>query len=199
MAEGTVFYKGKFERRFPIPILAYERLEILVSEEDYDTDNGEEVVKMYIAIMEECCGVSDPEEADITYFLTTVNATFNTPEKPKPASEGKNGPAKKKKGYATDFYKMIEEQDTASLILNAVGFDYKKAEYLYCVADRTEALLVVEKYLDRLQQDHRIMLESSVYGFGGDMGDSNDAAETKVDIATGEGAKGMFAAMNKKI
>ena len=199
MSEHSIFYKAATECRFAIPLIAYEEIEVGLQNMEEETTE-EALFSMYSFVMVKWCKVEKPTNENLQYFTTTVSKVMQ--EAAEAVKEQESAEAKPtKRGFASNFYKALSKLDMASMLINATGFDYKKAEYLYCEVDRLVALGVIRLYMDRLQHDHSIMLESAVYGFGGDMGEgnSNDTIETEIDLVSGKGASNMFKAMNKKI
>jgi len=194
--EPSIFNNDLLVHSFPIPLLAYELLEIELANTSEEDITEEKVQKMYRDILIKACGVVQPKRADLEEFLNRTDKVLKQLAK----GAGKaatNTEVKKSLGFSSHFYKFIDKLDIPSLILNCTGFDYQKAKYLYCEVDRDAAMQIVSCYIDRIQQDHKIMLESAVYGFGGDMGEGS-GTETEVDLSTGAGSKDMFSAINKK-
>lgn len=154
--------------RFPVPLLALERFADL--QQALDTESA------LLTTLTTCCGIQKPDDADLTYFVERLaEITEAKPDTPPP-----KGPDKKSLG--TSYFNALSDLPVDHLLLAAVGYDYAKAEYLYCRADRTVAMAVLDTYV-KLQAEHfNYVFECAMYGFGGSYKDDSAPPEGAIDL-----------------
>lgn len=161
----SLFYNHRFSLRFPVPLLAFERLSHLSTEDP---------VASIVSVLQEVCGVQQPDEDDINYFLSRHQA--QVAEKNKPA-EGK--PERQRLTRGTFFRKFLGRQDSATLLLMACGWDYVKAAHWYNHADVEAAEKVISTFLELQSETNGYLYEAVLYGFGGGYKDS--AVDEEID------------------
>lgn len=188
----TIYYREKFDLKFPIPLLAYEVLQYRMSELGDDFE-PEDLQPIYDTVLTQVCGVADPQADDYVYLVEAIKEVIASGTNEQPATSKGDG----KRAYSSEFYKYFGLLPTDTTCLQVCGFDYEKARVLYCEVDRTIAMEIISQYVTRLQNDHTIMLESCVYGFGGNLDGASSDTITLDD--TEEGAADFFSAVNTRI
>ena len=172
----SIFHAERFERPFPLPLIAFEHLASLAHLEPVDA---------CLRTMIDCCGVPDPNESQIKYFLDRVqgdaekaNALVESRPAPNPDQR-----ITERRSLGSSFDTFIRSLDSSRLLMLACHGDYEKAKHLYTKVDRDDAMQVINDFIRLHTERNTILFESVLYGFGGsykgdalgdDRGDGND-------------------------
>ena len=175
----SVFYQAQFEHLFPIPLLAFERIDALRHLAP------EQVIGQVLA---ECCNKPKPTPEEITYFIRRVQGEVSQAEQQIAPSESISTHTTSRT-LGTSFNKLVSSMDTSRLLLWACNWDYQKAKYLYTQVDKTIAKQVVDDFLKVTQETNTYTFEATLYGFGGsyteDSGnDPDDIDLTQLDASS---------------
>lgn len=167
----SIFYSARFERPFPVPLLAFERLANLADLPPLAAARQ---------VLSEVCRISEPPEAACIYLLDRFKSASESAQE---LSNGEisEGSQASYRGLGTSFTDFFRSLDTSRILLIATGYDYKKAEYLYCVVDRDEAMQVVKDYLRMQEECNTYRYEAALYGFGGHY-KNDDSSEDTIDM-----------------
>jgi hypothetical protein len=153
----SIFYLMGSGRRFPISLLAVETYAIHVGGAVTD----DELFDLFVSIVTEICGVTNPTTEDIHYFVGRLQEI---------QEEITSGPdsARKgaKKGWGSSYVEFLQKMSLDSVILRMVGYDFDAAKKLYCDLDRSDTMKLVRDYTSGLMQEGLMLLESTMYGFG---------------------------------
>ena len=182
----SVFYQARFEHLFPIPLLAFERIDALRHLPP------EQVIGQVLA---ECCNKPKPTSEEITYFIRRVQGEVaQAAPQVESKTEEDDDPYKpvesstKRRTLGSSFQEMISKMDSARLLLWACNWDYNKASYLYTVVDKSIAKQVIDDFIRVTQETNTYLFEAGLYGFGGSYsgdepssGDEVDASDQSVD------------------
>ena len=172
---ASMFYVNKITRPFNVPMLAFEVAFIEINKLGDDLTE-ERLISIYSDVLVSQCKV-EVSQQNLDHLVNVISTSSTIEDSVKASAK-----SSQKGGFTSQFYKYFLDVPIDQMLLQICGYDMQKAEYLYCVADREDTLKVVEAYTTRLQQDHMVMLESCVCGFGGDMksSDSDHAKEYNV-------------------
>lgn len=167
----SVFYNRLFNHRFAVPLLALERLGALRSELP--------PVEACLDVLQTCCGIATPTEADVEYLLTRVEEGARTP-----AAETSTGPAKKTLG--TSYNEFIGSLDTSDVLLWMCDYDYARAAHLFTSVDYLDVRRMVDLFVRRQAEQNLYTFECVMYGFGGGYKDDGGSGEVKeFDLSQG--------------
>lgn len=175
------FYNQRFSRRFDLPLLAYEMLWGHFTEGDLDPQDEVVVSKIYKEVLITVCGIPNPSKEDLDYFVAKsieVSKGFKEEDKDKSRPY--------KRGFSTEFYKMLAETPIYDLVTQMCSYNYKEADRLYSVVDREDTLHFLDIYLTRVKHDQQVLLEACVYGAGGGFGKGSGAV-AEHDLTKGGG------------
>ena len=162
----SVFYAAKFQYRYPISMLAFERLTQL------SELSAEEAVPKVLA---ECCHISNPSKEDLIYFLERLQAEHvDSPSETKVT--------KASKSLGTAYQAFLGKLDSARLLLWACGFDFAKADYLYSQVDQSITTQIIEDFITLQNEQNTYLFEAVMYGFGGKY--NEDGADANLVDAT---------------
>lgn len=178
----SLFYRERYSQRFPVSLLALERLHHLQR-----TEPPEDAI---IEVLVECCGIKEPTQDDFIYLLERIDEV-NRECDSKPPPSGYS--TQDKKGLGSDFNKFISSLPLDQIILWMVQFDHDKARKLYCEVDRTTVMQAVKDFSTAILEGNKFLFEAVLYGFGGSYkGDSSDDAEV-IDLSKQENFDGLQA------
>lgn len=153
----SIFYLMGSGRRFPISLLAVETYAIHVGSAVTD----DELFDLFVSIVTEICGVTNPTTEDIHYFVGRLQEIQDELSEPQAVVE--KGP---KKGWGSSYVEFLQKLSLDSVILRMVGYDFDAAKKLYCDLDRADTMKLVRDYTSGLMQEGLMLLESTMYGFG---------------------------------
>lgn len=159
----SIFYSSRFTQRFPVSLLALEHLEQLSQHQPLPIAISQ--------VLQECCGLASPTEADGIYFLERLQE----PHTPEPSAKPQRPQTGKTLGTA--YNKFLLKLPVDRLLLLICQGDYNKADYLYSSVDSTVAIKVIEDYLSLQQETNIYLYEAVLYGFGGSYKDDDSGAE----------------------
>jgi hypothetical protein len=103
---------------------------------------------------------------------------------------------KKTKTLWSSFNQFMSSLDSSRVLLWACGFDYEKAEYLYTKVDRSIANQVIADFVSIQQEQNILLLESTMYGFGGKY--SEESEDENIVDATEMGADALRKLLSQK-
>ena len=147
--------------RFPVPLLAFERLS--------EIENKDEPILEIFEILINICNIPEPVEDDVAYFLNR-HQEYTTPPKKEDddiVEDEYEEEYEPRKTRGSDFHEFIRKLDKATALLMAVNYDYSKAESLYCEKDFTIADIIIQTFIEMTTQTHTYLYESMIYAFGG--------------------------------
>lgn len=151
------FYRQRFGDRFPVPALAFERLMIALSKAEEVSDG------IFIEVLKSCCGIKRPKPDDVLYLAKRLEEAAVAASDS--GEEVITGP--QQLAFGTQDNDWLKKKSLSELLLLACGFDFTKAEYLYCSVDREMAIEVLRLFLEQRRENSRLQLEACLYGFGG--------------------------------
>jgi len=167
------------DRRFPVPILAFEKYEIYSRGKESD----EEVILAACQVLEECCDILKPSPEDLTYFSGRIQKVAEDYRK----QENKNPSIGSKVSFNTSFAKYMQEINLDVMVMKMCNYDYTEAERMYCKLDRDDAIDLVRDYIADRMEFHQVMMEASMYGFGGSYKNDKGKASKTFDLDSDEG------------
>jgi hypothetical protein len=149
----------RFVRRFPVSLLAFERLHALL----LGSYTPEEAV---LCVLRECCERPHPTVEDVQYFIERAEAVsaelLNAKEK-----QQESTPPKPDKGYGASYRAFLSGLESHDLLLLACNFDPIKAHHIYTELDREDALALLRLYTSHAAEERLLALEATVFGMGG--------------------------------
>ena len=158
---ASIFYKERFERRFPLPMLTLERAQALFSTLDVDAATDRDVNQcIKQALKETCNACPSPGLDDLAYVVDRMNKMMKD-------SPDEEVPLPKTRSLASSFITWAAGLETDQVCLVASGFDYKKAKFLYTEVDRDDVVEMAQQFLTMEMEKVKVGYESVVYGFGG--------------------------------
>jgi hypothetical protein len=160
----SLFYQARFVMRFPIPLLALERFDVLVKTLP--------ILDAAISTITECCHRHPVQNEDIIYFLERVQDLQKPPKPPNLSS----GPVSIKT-LGTSFGKFLSSKPPDHILLMACGWDYNKAAHLYSMEDAAVSILVIDDFLSLQQERNNYLYEAVLYGFGGSYAEDGDTSD----------------------
>jgi hypothetical protein len=146
--------------RFPVPLLAFERLS--------EIENKDEPIFEILELLISICNIPEPVEDDVAYFLERHQEYTNPPKEETDViadEDTRDNPKKQSRG--TDFHKFISGLDKATALLMAVGHNIDLARKLYTSEDFTVADCIIQTFVEMTTQTHTYLYESMIYAFGG--------------------------------
>ena len=162
----SVFYSSY---RFPLSLLALEHFDAIQAKEGPETAMLDTLARY--------CGCPDPSTEDIEYFVSRLEELIRKDDPPKDPPS-----APPKKSLGTAWIEAISQLSVDKLLLAAVHYDYDKAQYLYCKADRTVAMAVLDTFISLQTEQFNYGFECVLYGFGGGYKDDTSAPEGAIDL-----------------
>lgn len=177
------FYSRRFEQRFPVPLLAIERLAAL------EQLPPEQSIPQ---VLKDCCGVVKPDEDDLRYFLERINEVVEQKAEDKP-EVNPDIKVKPTKTLGTSFSNFLGKLDTPRILLWACGWDFEKAQYWYTQVDRTITMQMIEDFLAVQHERNTYQFETVLYGFGG--GYKDDTQEESTEDWSNLDAAGLMKAL----
>jgi hypothetical protein len=173
------FLKDRFERRFPLPMLFFEKIGadiqacINAGEEDPPLH---EVVRSALV---RCEIHADPAEVDIVYAAERLLQLQNElTEEPQTGEDKSNRSSKR--GFATGYLKWLSDMTPEKVCLYLADYDWDAACDLYCRVDRDVVYDMLMAKGESDWQGRVVSFEACLFGFGGSYGSGGDAEE--VDI-----------------
>jgi len=155
--------------RFPVSLLALEHFDALQASEGLEA--------ALLSTLINHCGCPDPSTDDLEYFVQRLEELI-----PKETPAEKPTHLADKKSLGTAWFKAISELPVDKLLLAAVQYDYDKARYLYCTADRTVAMAVLDTFITLQTEKFNYLFECVLYGFGGTYKDDAAPPEGAIDL-----------------
>ena len=171
----SIFYAARFERAFPVSLLAFERLANLAHLEPIEATTQ---------VLQQVCGVKKPTEQDILYLLDRFKSASEKAEqsaKPSDNSDPLEYSEQPSRSLGSSFYQFTRSLDISRVLLWLSGWDYQKAEYLYSSVDRDDAMQLVEDFLRLQDEKNTYQFEAVLYGFGGHY-KNDDSGEDSLDM-----------------
>lgn len=185
--QGSIFYMHAYGRKFPVPLMALEAY--AMDSENATTD--EELFNVLITTLSKHCGVAQPNDEDIAYFVSRL--TKLKEEITENSEEG----ATYGKTFGSAYMGYISDLPIDGALLKMVHYDIDAAEKLYCDIDRDDAVQLVKDYIKGKAEENLVKMEAAMYGMGGsyeeDKGSKQDNKEKGIDISTEEGAAALRA------
>jgi hypothetical protein len=169
---ASIFYIARFKRRFPLPMLTLERIQVLFSELEQASATDHQVRKCILSALEDTCRqhCQNPKSKDVEYVIDRLNEMMEEASDP-------DEPLPKKKSLATSFITWAASLETDEVCLVASGFDYERAKHLYNEVDRDDVIQMAQQFLKFEMEKVKVGYESVVYGFGGSYeGDSGSSS-----------------------
>lgn len=180
----SMFYQ-KIDRLFDIPMVCFEH--ILLSLKTEDSEDLQKIEQVYRQALVKYCGIKKVMGRDLEYLSERVNRFIEDQYQLREKSEDKSRPSPAKKTYYGESYSdWVSSLETWQACLLTAGFDLQKAEYLYTVADRDDAIECIALYLEKTKKDQGVQFESVVFGMGGNL-DGTKSGEVVHDINTESG------------
>lgn len=168
----SLFYTARYEQLFPIPMIAFERLEAL------SDIPPEQAVPQVLA---ECCNKPKPTEEEILYFLERLKGDSREAQERMGSAPEPKTHVRPEKSLGTSFQEMLGKMDAAKLLLWACSYDYARAEHLYTQVDRSIASQIIDDFLRVQYERNTYLFEAVLYGFGGKY-NSDDGQGDMVDM-----------------
>lgn len=162
----SIFYSSC---RFPLSLLALEHFDAIQAKE------GPEAAML--DTLARYCGCPDPSTDDLEYFVSRLEEIIHKDDALKDPPS-----APPKKSLGTAWIATISKLPVDRLLLAAVQYDYDKARYLYCQADRTVAMAVLDTFIALQTEQFNYGFECVLYGFGGGYKDDTSAPEGAIDL-----------------
>lgn len=112
--------------------------------------------------------------------------------KPKAPVDEKKQPTSSRPGMCKELLGWMEKLPTDEMCLLVCGYDVERARKLYCETDIDTAEVAFGLYLDQTWQQFRAHYETSLYGFGGNLGEDPEIPVTVVDMTDNDQVMDMF-------
>lgn len=153
--------------RFPVSLLAIEHFSTVQEERG--------TLDALLDTLTKHCGITTPTEDDAAYFIARLEEL--KPDEPSSQTDKPTPPPQEpKRSLGTAYFAALSGLSVDHLLLAAVNYDYHKAEYLYCKADRSVAMAVLETYTHLQAEQFNYLFECVMYGFGGGYKDDEKTA-----------------------
>jgi hypothetical protein len=164
----SIFHARLFQRRFNVPLIAFEHVEYLQKNfPEYQIDIPR--------LISQFCGVLDPTKEDVDYFVGRF--------KQKEGTEDQSEKSKKEKiTRGSSFRKFISSLPTDQILVLACNMDYEKAKKYYEVVDKEDAIKIISLWIEYTLETHNLSFESVLYGFGGGYTDNEVEDISDMDI-----------------
>ena len=184
MTTNSCFFNDKFNRKFPISLMALEIYGQLFGEEQ---PTEEELYTLTISLIKDYCGVDEPSDEDFVHFVQYVTKlSADTKDKKPPVKR------KKPRSFGTSYEEYLHGINPDQMILIMTGYDYEQARYIYCELDREVSLAMVGNYVKGCLETNTIRMEASMYGFGGKYKNDRSGEQGRnYDMNTDEGVKAL--------
>jgi hypothetical protein len=180
---NSIFFNQLKGRRFPIPLLAIE----IYSDEARHCTTEDEVFDVFFRVITDICGVRQPTDEDLTYFVDRLDALRKEMEQNE-TQETK----KAVRSFGTAYHEYLSNLMVDSRILRMVGYNFDVAKKIYCELDRDDAMKLVNEYMTGLLEEGLLNMEAAMYGFGGKYKDDKGGSKANVhDLTTDEGKKAL--------
>lgn len=178
-SKSDILYERRFTKRFFFPMAAHDRLRGLLKETREAGINPEEE-EVFVALchqtVKDCCRIPDPNSEELGRFMDRLQE-INDKANADIIKDGDRGPAKK--SYGTDFVQMLQESSMDQLLLMLCDYNVEKADYLYSEVDRDHVDIMIDHYIKKEMEKHKINMEGCLYGFGGSYsGDSKSGSSS---------------------
>lgn len=195
----SIFYQERYEQPWTLTFMIVERFAALqkaVSVEDLQ-DPQVTYMNLEQALIERH-GIEslDPGESEIEYLLQRLNELAEKIDLEPDQDE--NAP----QGFGTAFFQYLQKLDAAGNCLYLAGGDYERARRYYRELDVRTVAYVVEHKVHTEWERHRVAMEASLYGFGGnykgDAGASSggEGADKTFDLTEGGDRASLMALSN---
>ncbi len=161
--------------RFPVSLLAIEHFSTVMGTLG--------TLDALLDTLTKYCGIPDPTDDDGAYFVSRLEE-INSDDPAQPANNSTPSAQEPKRSLGTSYFTALSSLPVDRILLAAVGYDYHKAEYLYCKADRSVAMAVLETYTQLQAEQFNYLFECAMYGFGGSYKDDEKTAvpEGAIDL-----------------
>ena len=136
-------------------------------------------------ILQQYCFVKEPDQEDLRYFLSRLQEISDA------ASKIKHADTKRKKSFGTGFIDFITSLPIDRVIAKMCGYDMQLAKHIYCTLDRDLSDQLVRDYISGEVERNTVMMEASMYGFGGKYANDKSGEDKGIDINTPEGVAAM--------
>lgn len=174
----SLFYTAAYERRFPLPFLFLEDVEVNVTALE-----GEVTDKQVMTIISACLARYLPnrkaDSKDIAYVSERLEILAKEAAEAAEKDDGKS--KKQKKDFATSFSEWVSELTPHDVCLVVSGFDHHRARQLYSEVDRDDVMAMSVLWTRSEWERIKVGYESVVYGFGGSYGDDLPS-DNQVDV-----------------
>jgi hypothetical protein len=172
----------KYGRKFPVSLLSIEFYAI-ESEKNKEDDN-----LLYDALVNtvvKTCAINSPDQDDLKYFLSRLEGIRDSL---KGSGEGV-AKGKDVKTFGSSYLKYLTNLSIDSTLLKMTGYDMAAAARLYCEIDRDDVQKLVDEYVTGKSEENLVLMESSMYGFGGSYADDSGAKgpQKSFDLNSAEG------------
>lgn len=162
----SIFHTARFERRFPVPFLAFEHLGHLI-------DQGTDQIAALHGVLVTCCGRSSPVEADYEYLLGRIES-YQKVLDDKPDVDPYAPPPTPTLGHSLRNY--LQDLSTEQLILVMCSGDHAAAQRLYCEVDRDDVTEMLKAFTRWQTEKHHALYEACLYAAGGHYKDDEQAS-----------------------
>ena len=196
MEKKSMFFKGRFERDFPVSFLLLEAISFLIAQESAD-----EIERSFTEVVTRAlidCGVradGEVSEDDVVY----VSLRLQQIEKEAESEEGEKGTDSKKPGFAVEYSQWVSGLTVEETCLYAADYDFAASEEYYCSVDKDDVLKIARCRMKRDWESIRMGFESAMYGFGGSYGEGGKEGEKVHDLTESsvDGMKALSKMFNK--
>ena len=174
----SLFYAAAFERRFPLPYLFFEEVQ-LQTEALGEREDDSALDRLIRDALSKCVQMDKVSPEDVEYVVRRLEALAKEIEEGQ-ERDSKDKPSSKKQAFASSFSDWISKLDPHNVCLLLADYNYDRAAHLYCKVDRDDVSAMSEQWMHREWERVKVGYESVVYGFGGGY---EDKPHAEIDVS----------------